>query len=245
MATVRLSESLKSEILKNARDGYAKRIRKLKEDNPRPESWGQRIYDTLVPQELKNKLNQVPSDWFQNTVGVSMEGWQSGDSSEVKQAIVDSLTVTRDEQLGDYPYDVEDNDYFYNHLKWDIASQVRPVKGENSGLIGGGYDYKIDIDDSRFAWLRKEYAEWIKPFKELLNERKVYMDNVKALLESHKTLAPMLKKWDGLWELVPETTKTRHKEVYERPTPEQLDDKTKDIDFDSLTATTTINKLME
>ena len=65
------------------------------------------------------------------------------------------------------------------------------------------------------------------------------------MLDSAKTLAPLLKKWDGLWQLVPQSAKNRHREVYERPNADEVEDKTKDIDFDSLTTSITFNKLSD
>ena len=82
---------------------------------------------------------------------------------------------------------------------------------------------------------------------EIYSERDKFLSNVKALLNTHTTLNKALKQWEGLWDLVPEEAKDRHKRVVERYTPEPKDvvDETSGINFDELTAHVQTSKLID
>lgn len=237
MATVRMSGVLKQDILRNLAQSYEHRLVDWDNNNPRPEDWGSRIYDTLVPQDLRDKLKAIPDGWLETTKTIKLNGF--------KDVADDSLLNLPRELTGNY---YSDEPYYIgrtlsaSHLEWDLPQRVPvPVEKKDSVI---SYEHRISVEDSRFEWLRVEYAKWIKPLQELLAERRKMIDNVQALLDSHKTLAPMLKKWEGLWGLLPEDAKNRHKQVVEK-TVSSTEDKTEGIDFNEVTSHLTMNKLME
>ena len=59
-------------------------------------------------------------------------------------------------------------------------------------------------------------------------------------MEKFTTLAPALKVFPALWELVPDEAKERHKKIREKVVKE-ID--TSNIDLKSMAATVTFNKL--
>jgi hypothetical protein len=88
-----------------------------------------------------------------------------------------------------------------------------------------------------------EFIEEAQAYKERLRvaeERsKEFEDMVAQVIATYTTLAPALKAWPALWELIPEETKDRHREVRERVKK----DTTLDIDLNKLTAMATAAKL--
>ena len=227
MATVRISGQLKEDIIDNAKESFTNRIEQVIHDNPRPESWGQRIYDTEVPSKDKAIALSLPDGWCEKTTQVQMNGFD-----HVPEDRTYDVELTRELTDG----------FRVENLKWDIPSQPVPVSGTH---MLKGYHHNVDYRDPRYEWLKSEYATWLKPIKDILVEREKFVDDVRTLLDSAKTLAPLLKKWSGLWQLVPESAKNRHREVYEKPKADEIEDKTKDIDFDSLTTSITFNKLSD
>jgi len=90
----------------------------------------------------------------------------------------------------------------------------------------------------------QSYIAKVNEFKEKqqhINEQQAnFVNGISTVLDAYSTLAPALKALPSLWDLLPEDTKDKHKEVVERKKvkPEQLD-----IDLGSITSTIIANKL--
>lgn len=65
-----------------------------------------------------------------------------------------------------------------------------------------------------------------------------FVESVKQIITTYTTLAPALKAWPPLWDLLDEHTKARHKEIKSSPKTVV----TPDVDFDKLTAQITAAK---
>jgi hypothetical protein len=59
-------------------------------------------------------------------------------------------------------------------------------------------------------------------------------------METYSTLAPAIKAWPALWDLVPDEAKERHKKVVERVKKDASD---VGVDLNSMTAAVTFSKL--
>jgi hypothetical protein len=64
---------------------------------------------------------------------------------------------------------------------------------------------------------------------------------VQKILHAHATLAPALKAWPALWDLLPESVKNKHRLVVSKASSEKPD--LDGVDVASLTATVVMNKL--
>ena len=239
MATVRMSGQLKRDIISNAKRTFTHRIKDWEDNNPRPESWGKRIYDTEVPDHVRTSVDAVPNGWCDETDTVQFTGFQFEDREGNEECRLPK------EMSGSCGYDdkhyVDDYSFKSVDLTWKLERDYRIPHIKSNTVFE--YNHKIKYADSKFDWLKIEYYEWLQPLFDLLKERRELIDNIEILLESSKTLAPMLKKWEGLWDLLPKTAKDRHKEIYEKPSNE--DDKTENVDYDKVSAQLTMNKLME
>jgi hypothetical protein len=83
-------------------------------------------------------------------------------------------------------------------------------------------------------------SEYNKRVTEVLRRQSEFVASVKKIITSYTTLAPALKAWPPLWDLLDQDTKSRHKEVKSSPKVTA----TPDVDFDKLTAQITAAKLI-
>lgn len=86
-----------------------------------------------------------------------------------------------------------------------------------------------------------EVAAWSDRVSAVRKQADEFVEGVMAVLNAHSTLAPALKAWPPLWDLLPEHTKDKHKEIVERKKPEK-----EQVDTDvlnKLTATVAASKL--
>ncbi len=213
MATVRFSDSLKKEIILNARDKMSPAIGRARDSSP-DQSWGMRIYDKMFANEIP-KINALPKNWFKQVKTLRVKG--------IENTISDlDLTFTLSHEVS-WPADIAETDTY------------RPYDGYVYGS-----DAVVTLKNHE-VW--SEFIEEAQAYKERLRvaeERsKEFEDMVAQVIATYTTLAPALKAWPALWELIPEETKDRHREVRERVKK----DTTLDIDLNKLTAMATAAKL--
>ena len=65
-----------------------------------------------------------------------------------------------------------------------------------------------------------EFKTEVLAYKEKLiaatKRKEEFVDSVSQVINAYTTLAPALKAWPALWELIPESVKDKHREVVER-----------------------------
>ncbi len=106
------------------------------------------------------------------------------------------------------------------------------------------YSYRDGIHlKDHLVWgeLFAEVSAWRNGIKEIEAKRDAFTEQVKKIIEAHSTLAPALKMWPPLWDLIPEEYKNRHREVKEREKKEV----TVDVDIGSMTAAVVFNKITQ
>jgi hypothetical protein len=101
-------------------------------------------------------------------------------------------------------------------------------------------DIKL-ADDPAWDDVKAQMDEWMAKRKEVTKEQDAFIEGVMKVLEAHATLAPALKAWPPLWDLIPEEYKQRHRKVVERTKPE--DSAASDVDLNRLTATVAASKI--
>ena len=212
MATVRITDSLKSEILSNANRLHQPMIDKARESHD--PNWGKRIYELAFDAETRNKMQQLPLCFFKTFDKVQFEGFT----------------------------DIGSFDSSPMHYTTDISFAGLPFPNEqpsDNPLQMGWRGCKVKYNPA-FADLFAEYKQWCQGIRAAEEKREMFVDGVKKILENFSTLAPALKAWPALWDLVPEDKKNKHKEIVERKKsgPAELE-----IDTSSLTAAVTMAKL--
>jgi hypothetical protein len=176
----------------------------------RPDNdWAQRIYDTMFRTELP-LVKQIDPKWFRTRGDIMV--------SRIGTTKVD-MTLKLPQALI-FPF--------------DTTPTVLYSKDNNK------YGDWLNLHSApEWAELEAEVQGYLQRLLAAVKRKEEYAQAVKAVIDHHSTLAPALKAWPALWDLLPEETKTRHREVK---------DKTKGtaaglaVDLDKLTAMTTAAK---
>jgi hypothetical protein len=101
-------------------------------------------------------------------------------------------------------------------------------------------DIKL-ADDPAWDDVKAQMDEWMAKRKAVSAEQDAFIEGVMKVLEAHATLAPALKAWPPLWDLVPEEYKQRHRKVVERNKDEGP--AAPEVDLNKLTATVAASKI--
>lgn len=111
------------------------------------------------------------------------------------------------------------------------------VPAETGGYAGSHINLK---DDLMWGELYAEVTAWKGRCAAIRKEAQEFTEGVSKLLASYSTLAPALKAWPALWELLPERAQNKHKEITVRNKPEKA---APDVDMTRLTAVMAASKL--
>jgi hypothetical protein len=83
-----------------------------------------------------------------------------------------------------------------------------------------------------------EVTAYHQRVQEVSKRRDEFVEMVKKVVNAYSTLAPALKAWPPLWELIPEDVKDKHREIKVREKTEVV----LDVDINKLTAMSTAAK---
>ena len=224
MATVRFSDSLKGEIRNKAKAMFQDRIQKAKDNVPA--HWADKAYECFFPADVRQKMASLPDYVLRKQDHIEITGW---------------INAPEDVwQTGEYI-----------HKTWSLESTVRlsfskpmpwvdKFSSAPTGFISNYSSSKFDYDDERWDWLKPQFKEYNRKVFEAINKQETFLSSVNTLMETYTTLAPALKAWRPLWDLLPEEAKDRHKTVKERKVvkAEELD-----LDLNAMTSAVALSKI--
>jgi predicted ATP-dependent protease len=96
-----------------------------------------------------------------------------------------------------------------------------------------------DLTGDGWAEVKQELDLRKNRIVEIVRKKNEFVESVNKIINSYETLAPALKAWQPLWDLVPEEYKERHRKVVERTKNEVV----LDVNLDTLTAQVIKSKL--
>ena len=190
MATVRLSGELKNNIVKSAENIYAARMQKAKEKDP---TWGDRFYD-LAFSPYKDMLSKVDPAWLRYSSSISIRGFvntQDANGVDCRIDIREDLSLSNSRPMPTDPLPVE-----------TIGCEMQT-----------GYTAVYLVKDQRFDQLLQEMAARMRNEQAIRQQRDVFVKGITQLLDAHSTLAPALRAFPPLWDLLSDSVKEKHKEV--------------------------------
>lgn len=117
----------------------------------------------------------------------------------------------------------------------------RPVPRElpkDAPAKGKDY-YGYELVGHEWEVIEQEIADYRASIASVADKKKAFVDSVKQVINAHATLAPALKMWQPLWDLIPEEYKDRHRQVVEREKKEVK----VDVDLTALTAQVAFHKM--
>jgi len=116
------------------------------------------------------------------------------------------------------------------------------IKMDDGTIIDSMFSISFKLPDTpKYKTYIEQIVAWRENINVLEKQRDEFVSGVKAVIEAHSTLAPALKAWPPLWDLVPELFRERHRKVVERTKPASTAEL--DVDLTSLTAAVTIAKI--
>ena len=126
--------------------------------------------------------------------------------------------------------------------KREFPKPQHRIKVDDGAIIDSMFAINIKLPDGpKYQTYIDQIIAWHENVKALEKQRDEFVSGVKTVVNAHATLAPALKAWPPLWDLVPETFRERHRKVTERAKPAAVAEL--DVDLTSLTAAVTIAKI--
>ena len=122
----------------------------------------------------------------------------------------------------------------------EVAEQLGFVSFERG--YSDSLSVTLDGRNPKWADLYQQALKRKQGMDAIEQERDTFVQNVKTITNSYSTLAPALKAWPPLWDLVPEQKQRKHKEIVERKRT-TVEDVVGNMDLDQMTATTVASKL--
>ena len=117
----------------------------------------------------------------------------------------------------------------------------RPVPNQlpNDVPAKGKDYYGYELFGNEWEEIAQEIADYQAHILAVADKKKAFVASVKQVIQAHATLAPALKMWQPLWDLIPEEYKDRHRQVVEREKKEVK----VDVDLTALTAQVAFHKM--
>ena len=119
--------------------------------------------------------------------------------------------------------------------------QPWPQQFTETELAKKDYSYSDGItlkDDFVWSEFHAEVVDYMERVQTAGQRQTEFVEMVKKVCNAYSTLAPALKAWPPLWELIPEDVKDKHREIKVREKTEVV----LDVDIGKLTALSTAAK---
>ena len=223
MATVRFSDSLKDDIRNNARAMFTKAIDEAKADVPA--HWADKMYQSFFPSDVIAQFNSLPPYAMKEETALVFSGFSNAPEDVFQTAEFSSKAYECDEMTLT----------FSKPMRWPHQFQA-----EVTGYKSEWRSNKADFRDSRWDWLKPEFKEYVRKIFEVEAKQAKFLEGINKLMKTYSTLAPALKAFPALWDLVPNEAKERHKKIVERKKAEVDVDS---MDIQGMTAAVTFSKL--
>lgn len=196
MATVRISAQLVGDVCLRVRGIFRARADRYEADNFKKE-WGEQVVQ-LMYRDLWDKFQAVPEGFLSTTRQLCIN---------TPYQLLSFYTT------GEFP--------MTNNL--DAATECLSMMGLRT--YRGGYsslEVSLDPDDARWADILPEMYTYAEEHQQLKDAEPIRTMEAKTMLQKFSTLAPALKAWPALWDLLDEDIKNRHRKVNERSKREDV-----------------------
>tara|TARA_R100001244_G_scaffold60053_3_gene50448 strand:+ start:734 stop:1411 length:678 start_codon:yes stop_codon:yes gene_type:complete len=223
MATVRFSDKLKDEITRSAKDVFKEKLKEAKDN--KPVTWsGDYLYNFIFSKDLRDKMNALPKGFMETESRITWAGF-----SNVPQEEEDKYS--------------RDFWHTHDHLTFDFPAP-RPMPHGNNTNPEWEKNWRsitLNYDIPRFATIQAEWKTWMDGVVAIKAKQGEFVKGVNHVTGTYATLAPALKAFPALWDLIPEQYRERHLEIVarKRGSPSELGD----LDVDALTSVVTLSKI--
>jgi hypothetical protein len=178
--------------------------------------------------------NNRPSDEWGDKIYNTLFGEHTAVLNAVPPYFFNMVDKIKVEHIGTLPVNLE----FKLNSKRPMPHEFPDTElAKKSGYYGNDIHLKDNLTWGEF---HADVTRWKQSIKAVEEKRTAFIMQVKKIIEAHATLAPALKVWPPLWDLVPENYKEKHREVKER---EKKEVSLEGVDLSSLTSIVVANKL--
>jgi len=224
MATVKFSGQLREAIIRNANNLFTPRLEAKDKEQPvtADELW------SIMFGKYKHHLDALPDFMFKKENYII-----------VNKVLCDN----EDDNNGFSDRPITE----YINLRFDFSSpRVIPIHREVSMDDGFGYSLSnwggMTVDSRHTDWqtIGKKLLDWRFEKSCIVEEQTTFVNNTKTIINAFNTLAPALREWPALWDLLPQETRDRHLTVTEKRKKEKVE---LDLDIGKMNAITARAKL--
>lgn len=218
MAVVKFSNELRETIAKQAGVIYKKRIDALSASFP--SDWGAKIYDRIFG-EYETVFKPMPKELFR---------WDT------------SLHVHANVIISSGQRCVFNRNFEFPSGTLREYVNVPPARRHLASCRYSSDTTNLDLKIESPEWddLRQDIIAYLDGVNAIETERDNFVNSVNQIVNTYTTLAPALKAWPPLWDLLPDQTKERHKTIVVR---EKKETNLDDIDLNSMTAAVIASKI--
>lgn len=209
MATVRFNKELRAHIINNAELQMRPSIDRANALIPSGSEWGMKAYRIMFGDEL-SIIEQAPDNWFKHRTEIGLRGLIPTDHRELALKLPSPVR---------WPETIVENDF------------IEPAQ----------YGYGSVQVKQHPAWdeLIAAYKVYREAHDAAHSRRTTYVRSVEKIINTYSTLAPALKAWAPLWDLLPSWAQLDHQSV---AAPRQRAEKDIEVDFGTLTSISTAAK---
>lgn len=219
MAVIRITPPIKSQIINNAQTMFSSKIAAARESYPK--GWENKVYNLLFSDDEISKVAALPTGWAGTTTQLNICGIIDDRNSPTRPVSPNIVLRYNNPVMVPKTYNL-------------AAHGVRP-HSVTEGII-------LMRDDPRWEELIAEIDAWTDRVSEVAKRRNDFVDGVSKLLDTFATIAPALKEWPPLWDLMSDSMKQTHRKIVERNSAEKLS-RVSGVDIGSLTAQVVAHKM--
>lgn len=192
MAVVRITESLIGDVQHNIRQLYDPRRREVANfPGESSTDWGDKLWERAFSKYAPH-IPHLPRTCFKFDEEFDIRGWRNGIGGVLDHTISLPMSVKR------------------------VVFNVGLDQLEDTGLTYNGYHYALNAEDPRWDDFKVEYIAWANAKAVVEAECLKAMQDAGALLRRFATLAPALKEWPALWDLLDANVKEQHRKIVTR-----------------------------
>jgi len=228
MATVRFSDQLNKDIKQNARALHNAAIDKVRMSFA-TDGLGKEIHEILYSENQRTTMAKLGKDFFSDRGTLSMTGFYDNRGRV--------LALDFGPPEGNVTFESCHN---YTTPRIDFTNLLFGANTTPYGLDANYGSFKLS-DDPKWDGIKARYITWCKQLYMAEIKRDEFVEGVQQVINSFSTLAPALKAWPPLWDLVPDDKQRKHREIVTRSKAVSKDDL--GIDTSQLTAAVTMAKL--
>lgn len=213
MAVVRITQNLRDYAIGRARKIFSDKINAIHAE-PLPSGWtADTIYTTALGQWHADMV-KLPPEFFLRLNHISVLAIGSYTTKEMKLPSSTPMPVPSKFPEGHYV-------------------KTRSPYSSDQWII-------LDVPNSPFASLVTEYEARQKRIDALTTQSDTLVEGVAKVLTARTTLAPALRAWPALWDLLPDNAKEAHKRISSKKSEDKQE---LDVDTSVLTAVLAASKM--